>query len=184
MDLSAVVAGEPMCWYAMSAPYNRELKVKNMLDNENIECFVPMRYEIRNIKGKKERVYVPAVSNLIFVYTTESRLKLFKQKINYLQYLTLTIDGNSKKITVPDERMRQFIHICNTYDKKLVYLRPEEVNLSKGVKVRIHGGAFNDVEGIFVKIKGIRNRRVVVLIQGVAAVATAEIHPDLIEVME
>ena len=29
-------------WFAMSAPYRRELKAKEMLDNAGIENFVPM----------------------------------------------------------------------------------------------------------------------------------------------
>ena len=42
MDNSLYVV-EPMYWYAMSVPYNRVLKVKSMLDEKQIECFVPMR---------------------------------------------------------------------------------------------------------------------------------------------
>ena len=38
-------------------------------------------------------------------------------------------------------------------------------------------------EGIFLKVKGARDRRVVIEIQGVIAVAMATIHPDLIEVI-
>ena len=43
---------EPMRWYAMSVPYNRVLKVKNMLDEKRIVCFVPMRHEVRTIRGR------------------------------------------------------------------------------------------------------------------------------------
>ena len=57
------------------------------------------------------------------------------------------------------------------------------MNLSKGIKVRITGGEFEGQEGIFLKVKGARDRRVVVEIQGVIAVAMATIHPDLIEVI-
>lgn len=183
MELSVETKEEPVYWFAMSAPYHRELKVKDMLDKEKIENFIPMRYEVRTVKGRKVRTQVPAVSNLLFVHTTESRLRLFKQFTGYLQYLTLTIEGMTRKIIVPDYQMDQFMAVCNTYDKKLIYLKPEEVNLSKGVRVRIHGGPFNNVEGIFVKVKGVRSKRVVVMLQGTMAVATAEIHPDLLEVL-
>ena len=53
---------EPMHWYAMSVPYNRVLRVKSMLDEKQISCFVPMRYEVRTVRGRKMRLYVPAVS--------------------------------------------------------------------------------------------------------------------------
>lgn len=176
--------GEPMQWYAMSVPYNRVLKVKGMLDEAQMECFVPMRYEVRTVRGKKVRLYVPAVSNLLFVHTTDSRLRLFKQTTTFLQYLVRRVDGVSRKIIVPDAQMEQFMRVSRTDDDRLVYLKPEEINLSKGTRVRILGGVFDGVEGLFVKVKGKRNRRVVVMIEEVSAIAISEVSPDLIEVLE
>lgn len=80
--------------------------------------------------------------------------------------------------------MKQFITVCKNYNENLIFLKPEEIDLKKGTKVRIIGGTFDGVKGVFVKIKGVRQRRVVVLIEGLTAVATAEIKPDLIEVMQ
>ena len=57
------------------------------------------------------------------------------------------------------------------------------MNLKKGTKVRITGGEFEGQEGIFLKVKGARDRRVVIEVQGVIVVAMATIHPDLIEVI-
>ena len=50
--------------------------------------------------------------------------------------------------------------------------------------MRITGGPFEGQEGVFVKVKGARDRRVVVQIQGVIAVAMATVNPDLIEPIE
>lgn len=180
---SLIEREEPMYWYAMSVPYNRVLKVKKQLDEKQIDCFVPMRYEVRTVRGRKVRLYVPAVSNLIFVHTTDSCLKLFKQTTSFLQYLVYKVDGVSQKVIVPDDQMEQFIRVCRTHDEHLIYLTPEEINLAKGTRVRILGGAFNGVEGIFVKVKGKRNRRVVVLIDHVSAIAVSEVSPDLIEII-
>ena len=113
---SAEHIGEPMSWYAMSVPYNRVLKVKSMLDAEGIEAFVPMRYEVRTVRGHKTRLYVPAVSNLLFVHTTDSRLRLFKQTTTFLQYLVRRVDGVSRKIIVPDAQMEQFMRVSRTDD--------------------------------------------------------------------
>lgn len=184
IENEGLIIGEPVCWYAMSVPYNRVLKVKDMLDSERIECFVPMRYEVRTVRGHKMRLYVPAVSNLLFVHTTDSRLKMFKQTTTFLQYLVRRVDGVSRKIVVPDAQMEQFIRVSRTDDDRLVYLKPEEINLSKGTRVRILGGVFDGVEGLFVRVKGKRNRRVVVLIDHVSAIAVSEVSPDLIEILD
>ena len=47
----------------------------------------------------------------------------------------------------------------------------------------ICGGEFEGQEGIYLKVKGARDRRVVIVVQGVVAVAMVTIHPDLIKVI-
>ncbi len=172
---------EEVVWYAMRATYRRELQVKQILDKQSVGNFIPMRYEIRTVRHRKIRELVPVVRNLLFVHATASEIKKAKEKIPYLQYITDSRD--KQKIIVPDSQMRSFIAVSGTYDDQLLYFRPEEVNLAKGTKVRIIGGELDGQEGIFVKVKGARDRRVVIAIQGVIAVAMATVHPDLIEVI-
>ena len=50
--------------------------------------------------------------------------------------------------------------------------------------MRIHGGQFNGLEGTFVKVKGARDKRVVVEVSGVIVVATCSLKCDLIEVLK
>ena len=65
--------GADMLWFAMSATFGRELKAKAFLEKNNVECFVPMRYEITKMRdGKKTKQLVPAVKNLIFVHYTSA----------------------------------------------------------------------------------------------------------------
>ena len=52
-----------------------------------------------------------------------------------------------------------------------------------GSSKQLVGSEFEGQEGIFLKVKGARDRRVVIEIKGVIAVAMATIHPDLIEVI-
>ncbi|MFT4222893.1 UpxY family transcription antiterminator [Dysgonomonas sp.] len=172
---------EKAVWYAMRATFRKELDAQNILDKEKIRSFIPMCYTVTLRNQRKVRELVPAVRNLIFVYATLSDIKKVKTKVGYLQYI---VNSRSKeKIIVPDEQMKRFIGVASTYDQKLIYLKPEEVNLKQGTPVRIIGGSFDGVEGVFMKVKGARSRRVVVLIHGVTAVATAEIEPDLVQVI-
>ena len=66
---------------------------------------------------------------------------------------------------------------------RLIYLQPDEINLAQGTRIRIHGGEFNGYEGVFIKLKGKRNKRVVVDIDNLIALAV-EISPELIEVIK
>ncbi|MBO5864564.1 MAG: UpxY family transcription antiterminator [Bacteroidaceae bacterium] len=171
-------------WFAMSAPYRRELIAKEFLDQKGIDCFVPMKEALVERRGGvKRRQMIPAIHNLIFVHTTKETIKDLKQGVNFLQYCTRPQNGKNVPITVPEQQMQQFIAITNSKNENLTYLRPEEVDIKKGTKVRVHGGVFDGTEGYFVKLQGKRSRRVVMLIEGITAVALTEISTDFIEVL-
>lgn len=184
MALQGKETNDSETWFAMSAPFRKELAAKSQLERRFIESFVPMHYAIRTRGGRKSREEVPAINNLIFVRSTKERLQDAKNEIGFLQYLTRRENGRNVPIIVPDDQMQRFMAVARMRNEKVVYLRPEEVNLERGTNVRILGGPFDGVEGIFVKVQGRRNRRVVVMVEGIAAVATAEIEPDLIEVIK
>lgn len=172
-------------WFAMSAPYCRELKAKEYLQAKGIECFVPMvNALVEKRSGAKIRKQIPAIHNLIFVHTSKNVIQEIKRGVDYLQYRTMPREGKNIPIIIPDRQMQQFIAVTQTSNEELIYMRPEEVNIAKGTRVRVHGGAFDGTEGVFVKIQGKRKPRVVLLIQGVAAVALAEISTEFIEIIK
>ena len=173
-----------LVWFAMSAPYRRELRAKEFLDHKGVECFVPMKEAlVERRSGTKSRKMIPAIHNLVFVHTTKERIKDLKQGVNFLQYHTRPIAGKNVPIIVPDYQMQQFIAVTTASNEGLTYLRPEEIDIKKGTKVRVHGGVFDGTEGYFVKVQGKRSRRVVMLIEGITAVALTEISTDFIEVI-
>lgn len=172
-------------WYAMRATYNRGMDAKTLLSDEKIECFIPMHYELVEGKnGRKKRVSVPVIKNLVFANTTASRIKKVKDKVSYLQYIMGVYEEGRKPIIVPDAQMEAFIAVAETLDDRLTYLKPEETNLSDGVKVRIHGGFLDGREGIFKRIAGKRNRRMIIAIPGVIAVAIVVTDFSYIEKLE
>lgn len=173
---------ESEIWYAMRATYRREPDAMRLLEKEKLGCFVPMQYKINIKKGKKVRALVPIIHNLIFVHACPSEVKRVKSLVTYLQYITDT--RSREKIVIPDNQMQRFIAVAGTYNDSLMYFQPDELNLSKGTKVRVTGGDFEGQEGIFLKVKGARDRRVIIEIHGVIAVAMATIHPDFIEIIE
>lgn len=176
---------EPVAWYAMSATFGRALKAKEFLESRSVRCFIPMKHEVvSDGKNGKKRQLVPAISNLLFVHTTRSCIQALKTQLGYLQYLTRPDGIRRVPVVVPDRQMEQFIAVCNTYNEKLVYLNPSEINLEKGTPVQIIGGAFDGIEGTFIKIEGVRNRRVAVLVPGIAAVVIADITNGCLKVLE
>ncbi len=172
-------------WYAMSAPYRNELKVQLALrERFGIEAYVPLRCEVVSRRGRKERRMTPAVSNLLFAHASLASLNAAKPYIPRMQFKTQVREGRNRLIVIPDKQMQDFIRVSASQDEKKLYLLPEEVDLKRGTRVRIIGGPFDGVEGVFLKVKGVRDRRLVVSIDGLLSVASAEVTPDLIEVVE
>ena len=166
-------------WYAMRVTYNRALIARALLDREEVKNFIPMKCVEKVVGRRKVRQQVPAIGNLIFVYSNLQRIREIKEKMDYLQYL---VNSRTKeKIVVPQDQMQRFIAIAGSSSDKLLWFNPDEINLTKGMRVRITDGEFKDYEGVLVKVKGARDKRVVVAIEGVIAVAMATIHPSLLE---
>lgn len=171
-------------WFAMRAPFCRELEAARLLKNRGVENFVPMSYKVvmkRN--GTKSREFVPSIHNLIFVRTSLSVMKSLKKDIPVLQYYVRRENGKNIPIIVPDEDMVQFMSVTKLQNEKLIFFKPDEIDLRKGTRVRIVGGLFDGIKGVFVKVRGVRNKRVVIRIGEIATAAVAEISPDLIEVL-
>lgn len=182
--VSSIETSEPIEWFAMSATFGRALKAKDFLESRSVRCFIPMKYEVVSdgMHGKKRQL-IPAINNLLFVNTTRSCIQALKSEVAYLQYLTRTEGTRRVPIVVPERQMEQFITVCNTYNEKLVYLNPDEINLEKGTPVQIIGGAFDGIEGTFVKIEGVRSRRVVLHVPGITAVIIADITKGCLKVL-
>lgn len=176
---------EEVLWFAMSATYGRELKAKDFLEKNKVECFVPMRYDVaKERSGKRIRQLVPAISNLIFVHTTRERIQELKSLVEYLQYKTMPENGRNIPITVPEYQMQQFIAVCNTYNDKLIYLSPDEINLQEGTPVKVIGGIFDGIEGTFLRIEKGKRKKIVVLAEGVAAVVLTDFNDGYLQVLE
>ena len=168
-------------WFAMRVTYSREVKMKELLEEQGIECFIPMQYQTKIIRGRKAKILKPVIHNLLFARATKTEMQEIKKRYEYLQYI---INRDHQKIIVPDTQMQRFIAVAGTYDEQLIWVNPEDLNLKKGTRVRITAGDFEGQEGIFIKVKGARDKRVVIAIQGIIAVAMATLHPSLIEVIK
>ena len=177
---------EQKVWFAMRATYGRNMEVKKKLDEAGFESFVPMRYVVSlDRRGRKTKKFAPVVRDLVFIRTDQATMYGLKQQFESLRNIYIpSEDGRKRVVIVTDDQMDSFMKVTKTLSDGLLFFTPDEVNLSKGVKVRIHGGQFNGLEGTFVKVKGARDKRVVVEVSGVIVVATCSLKCDLIEVLK
>lgn len=173
------IAQDAVLWYVMRA-YKSEGLAERLLTEEGVEYFIPKWYVVRVYHGRKSRRLVPVIPSLLFVRTRRSTLVEFKKRYNFLQFVIQSIEGIQTYLTVPDKQMEDFIRVSERREQEICYYTPAELNLERGSRVRIIGGPFDGVEGVFLKIRGARNRRLVVEIPN-TLLAAVEIEPDLVE---
>ena len=171
-------------WYVLRVTYQRELMARAILKELRINCFVPTQ-NICSIdkKGKRITKEVATIHNYIFVHSCKEQIDDIKRtKIPWLRYVMIYEKDCEKKImTVPDKQMNHFISVAGNDENETTYICPDEVSLSKGDYVRILGGPFEGIEGIYMKVSNKKQRCVVIKINGIAAVATAAIPRILVE---
>jgi transcription antitermination factor NusG len=175
-------------WYVLFAVNGKAAKINDYLKKADIERFFPLYYKekrIRNSERTKPDLQ-PLIGNLVFVKTSKDCLTPHLRKIKLrfsisddLYYRDL---GTKEIIVVPEKQMLNFIAVAGCTQERIIYFSNTDVNFEKGTRVRITGGVFEGVEGIFMRIKG--DRRVVVSLPNLFSVATAFVPLEFILPLE
>ena len=178
------MCGDPKAWFPMRVTYQREMKVKAELDRLGIENFIPMTYKVVVADtDNPRRELVPAISNLIFVRSTQERLSELKQSNEVLEPLRYMMDHTASRehaiMTVAAKDMENFMRVASRTDDSVIFLDADTVVGKEGKHVEIMGGAFEGVSGVIRRVK--RCKRVVVELEGIASVAIAFVPAVLLK---
>lgn len=171
--ITSVASNLNVEWYVLRVTYQRELVARRLLEDMGIDSFVPTeKVKKRKVGGGYLYREVSKLHNYIFVHTSLAVLQEIKQtKIPYLRYMMAKNDeGNPVPQFVPSDQMENFMAISRSEGAK--YLEPL-FDLKVGDRVRILTGPLQGVEGVYIRTSARHEKRVVVQIEGVAAVATA-----------
>ena len=173
---------EEKIWFSIGCTsLQKELKVRDDARQYGLQAFVPLTYVVRTHRGQKHRTLVPAVSRLLFVKGTLEEVKDYIQHAHYVVFIRKSTFSNKEDyLTVPTKAMEDFIAVTENHEEHVTYFRPEEISLQEGDKIRIKGGFYDGREGIIMRIKGKRNKHLVVQIPGVL-IAAIELSPEMIE---
>jgi len=169
-------------WYVIgSLSPRKELKVRDDARRHGLEAFVPLRYEVKTVRGQKQRKLVPAITGLMFIKGTLEEVKDYAIHAPFQVYIRKsTFSNKTDYLVIPTKAMEDFIAITEQHEEHVTYFKPEEISLRAGDQIRIKGGIYDGKEGIVMRIKGKRSKQLVVQIPGVL-VAAVELTPELIE---
>lgn len=166
-------APEQSQWFVL-----RDLKRPNSLSpayitlpHLGITTFTPMHWQVAPRGGKQTRTYTPFIPDLLFVHTTRATLDPIILKTPTLQYRYMKGKAYCTPMTVPADEMQRFIDAVQSTPTPRYYLPSELTPDQCGKRVRIIGGSLDGYEGTLLKLRGARQRRVLISLQSLLAVA-------------
>ena len=161
-------------WYALKVFYNRVFDVERLLAQDGVKTYIPLRSVEMTIGNRTIRRREPAISSLMFVCQQERYVLELQQRLKNTSPLMAYFDRETKRpAIIPDREMNLFMLVTSTEDPGLVYFNEEPTDFRSGDRVHVTDGPFKGAEGYIKRVKG--NRRLIVSIEGVVAVATTYI---------
>ncbi len=162
------MAEDSLKWYALRIFWNRGEQVKEMLERRGVEYYAQK-----------------ILPSYMFVHTDKATILRIRADENDWGFRRLYIysEGQNKEpVVVPDKEMEIFRIITSAADTGLEFLGEDATVYKKGDRVRVKEGPFKGAEGYIIRLR--KDRRLVVTITGVAAIATSYIPPALLEKVE
>lgn len=149
-------------WYAFKVNYNRVQPLIDDCKKLSLEFFAP----------------VDVIKSLFFLHCDEGsmvRFVLAHRKQAWVYYNT----ERTRAAVIPDREMEVFRFVVTAGRDGLELLGDDRPEYHEGDRVVVTDGPFKGAEGHIKRIR--RDRRLVVTIRGVVAVATTYIHPSLLK---
>lgn len=160
---------------------NAKLRAYEMFDNMKIENFTPKVWKLVVRNGKRIRVEVPFIQDLLFVHNSRNVLDPIVENISTLQYRFIRGAQHTPMI-VDDRDMERFMKAVEITENPHYYI-PKELDASMiGKRVRIVGGPFDGYEGNLQKLRGTKVKRIFIELPTFVTLPV-EINPEYIQLL-
>lgn len=173
-------------WFVLRATYNRQKMAYDYIVSKGEQAYMPLHYVQKNVGGKRKRVLVPYLPQLLFVYVSEEKVCELVEQTPELSFLTYYYNhfktdasGKNPPLVIPYHSMMNFIRVTSIDNEHIKVVSPEQCHYKSGDLVRVVEGDFAGVEGRVARVSG--QQRVVVAIEGLCLVTTAYIPSAFIE---
>jgi len=164
-------------WFALNVYYNRVFQIRDYLSAQVDETYVPtVCVATEDADGRRRVSERPAVPRLMFA-RTEAANALALEATSPVPFRFYRAPDRTLSV-IPDTEMQMFILVSSAGATGLEYFDSISPALTEGQRVRVTAGPFAGIEGTVRRVRG--NRRVVVALQGLCAVATPYIPAALL----
>lgn len=197
-----------MKWYALKIFFNKLFDVEEYLDGRGIDTYIPVqkvllkgvahllaRKRLAKAPEQRDPRYIvvgaqifqrkPLVNSLLFVHCTEEQLQeveayLKERDANNNVRGYIYKNSDKEYAVVKDKEMAAFQLVVDEGSKGLEFFADDDISrYANGDRVRVKEGPLKGAEGYIKRIR--RDRRLLVVIEGIIAVATTYIPPQNLE---
>ena len=194
---------EKLNWYAMKVFFNKVFEMEALLEDRDVESYIPVRKE--QLKGEEHlRIArrlatpddrrrdnqfiqagpvifkrIPVVNSLLFFRTNAERVPEMEALVNGRGFVYKMTDRERPSV-IPDRQMAMFRMVCSSGVDGLEFFADDDLTrYRQGDKVRVTEGPLKGAEGYIKRIR--KDRRLLIAIEGFVAVATSFIPPQFLE---
>ena len=194
---------EKLNWYAMKVFFNKVFEMEALLEDRDVESYIPVRKE--QLKGEEHlRIArrlatpddrrrdnqfiqagpvifkrIPVVNSLLFFRTTAERVPEMEALVAGRGFVYKMTDRERPSV-IPDRQMAMFRMVCSSGVDGLEFFADDDLTrYRQGDKVRVTEGPLKGAEGYIKRIR--KDRRLLIAIEGFVAVATSFIPPQFLE---
>ena len=182
-----------MKWYALKIFFNKLFDVEEYLAERGIDTYIPIqkvllkgvahllaRKRLAKAPDQQDHRYIvvgpqiflrkPLVNSLLFAHCTDEQL----------QEVEAYLKERDANAVVKDKEMAAFQLVVDEGSKGLEFFADDDISrYATGDRVRVKEGPLRGTEGYVKRIR--RDRRLLVVIEGIIAVATIYIPPQNLE---
>ncbi len=166
--------GIRLYWFALKVFFNKVFEVEDFLKREELDSYIPCETVLVERNGTKKKVRRPVITSLVFFRGTVQDAWSVQQELNGRVILyQRVLEYRREPVIISDREMNIFMLVTSAGESGLEYLGKDRIEFHAGDRVRVIDGPFKGAEGHIHRIRG--NRRLIVSIDGVCAVATSYI---------
>lgn len=173
-------------WYALRTTYGREQLAYDYISTHGGTAYWPTMEQVREIDGKRRKVRVSRISNILFAYGSLQEVQHFVYDNVNLPFLrfyyakeTIGREIIRRPLVVPESQMESLRIICAVDDGNISLVPQTDSRFTHGQQVRITQGRFAGVVGRVARYQG--QQRVAVVVEGLFTIATAYVPSAFLE---
>lgn len=145
------------------------------MDKDGLQSYIPMRTVEKAHNSNTTYIKEPVIPSLIFIRADQGYIEhLRKDPASYAG--VYCYPGTTTPAVISDREMEMFIFVTTIGSRNLEAI---DISLAKGDRIRVTAGIFKGAEGYITRVHNAK--RLIVVIEGIAAIATTYIPKDYVE---